>query len=110
MEQADGHAGLKFATRECRCLEYLWVSRFHFGCDSPLSSPCSLVSAVSAGGNAAVAILGGMWLIATYYVWAGAQDGPSGRKVCPECAEAVQAAARVCKHCGFRWELTADGA
>jgi hypothetical protein len=28
---------------------------------------------------------------------------PPGKKLCPECAELVQAAARVCKHCGYRF-------
>lgn len=33
----------------------------------------------------------------------GEPTGPDPRKRCPDCAEEVLAAARVCKHCGFRF-------
>ena len=29
---------------------------------------------------------------------------PVGKRACPECAGLIQAAARVCKHCGYRFE------
>ena len=29
---------------------------------------------------------------------------PPATKKCPECAESVMAEARVCKHCGYRFE------
>lgn len=31
-------------------------------------------------------------------------EGPERTKTCPDCAETVLAAARVCKHCGSRFE------
>jgi hypothetical protein len=38
-------------------------------------------------------------------------DGPAGvpGKRCPDCAEEVLAAARVCKHCRYRWDDAGDG-
>ena len=35
----------------------------------------------------------------------GSEGGVDGvRKKCPDCAEAVHVEARVCKHCGFRFD------
>jgi hypothetical protein len=55
-----------------------------------------------AGAGACAAILGGLIM----------RQSPSGSskepmptlKSCPDCAETVQAAARVCKHCGYRFD------
>jgi len=64
----------------------------------------ALIGGVGSG-NAVVIVIGSIWFIATmtFYVWTGAQEGPHGTKVCPDCAEHVRAPANVCKHCGYRW-------
>lgn len=54
-----------------------------------------------------VAGLGGLWrFVGPLGVGAALGDAslPSGRKRCPECAENVQALAKVCKHCGHRFQ------
>jgi hypothetical protein len=59
-----------------------------------------------AGAGAAAAILGG-WIM---------RQSPSGEahavpqtlKQCPDCAETIQAAANVCKHCGKRFDTATE--
>jgi hypothetical protein len=37
------------------------------------------------------------------------RDRQASVKICPDCAEAVQAAARVCRYCGYRFEAAPEG-
>jgi hypothetical protein len=54
-------------------------------------------------GLGAVLVLIGGWILRNT-----AEDRVETTKVCPDCAETVQLAANVCKHCGYRFALTAD--
>jgi predicted amidophosphoribosyltransferase len=38
----------------------------------------------------------------------GAEQRAEATKLCPDCAEEVKAAARVCRFCGFRFEGEPD--
>lgn len=55
-----------------------------------------------AGAGACAAILGG-WIM-RHSSTGEIQTTPETLKQCPDCAETVQAAARVCKHCGYRFD------
>jgi ribosomal protein L32 len=59
-----------------------------------------------AGAGACAAILGG-WIM-RHSSTGELQTAPDTLKKCPDCAETVQAGARVCKHCGYRFDSTAS--
>ena len=44
--------------------------------------------------------------VATDVGLAGSPYGDEQTKICPDCAETILAAARVCKHCGYRFDAT----
>jgi ribosomal protein L32 len=53
-----------------------------------------------AGAGALLALLGGWTMRRTAEIVTAAEDEATQR--CPDCAETILAAARVCKHCGYR--------
>jgi uncharacterized membrane protein YeaQ/YmgE (transglycosylase-associated protein family) len=71
--------------------------------------------ASSKGGNAAAGffmgvLLGPFGIVAAFFMGSETakvekQVGAGQKKICPRCAEAVQPAALVCKHCGHEFEV-----
>jgi hypothetical protein len=50
-----------------------------------------------------------LWIVVfPMYLWSRSRPGPQKR--CPECAEKVQVAALICRHCGHRFETAHNAA
>lgn len=72
-----------------------------FNATTDTASPGVGVYAAGIGG--ALIALGGA-LLAGWGVGGHSAEDVRRTKKCPDCAETVQADARVCKHCGFRFD------
>ena len=57
----------------------------------------------AAGAAGCLAMLGG-WILAGHNVASFEPNSTARTKACPDCAETILEAARVCKHCGHRFE------
>lgn len=73
----------------------------------PCVSATPGVGVYVAGVGALLMLLGGWQFFATRTPITSKTrppSNPSGLKTCPDCAEEVRAAARICKHCGYRFD------
>lgn len=72
--------------------------------DKPTGEAASSGLGIYAGGIGGALVAYGGLLLAGWDLWPGGRQAPAKRtKRCPECAETVLDEARVCKHCGFRF-------
>lgn len=72
---------------------------FRFDVASDVGPSTGLIVGVSAG---VAALMVGIWL-ATRKPRVRVAAAPTTKR-CPDCAETVLAEAKVCRHCGFRWD------
>jgi hypothetical protein len=83
------------------------------GPSADLGVGCSTPSpgiGVYMAGVAACLILSGSWRFMRPAPRVRVNRGsPGALKTCPDCAEEVRAAARICKHCGYRFEVGPTG-
>lgn len=91
-------------------LGLLFLASALFWCETSITAtePCETAQ------GRLVVITFVVWLIGFFILTAIDRSGsgsakPTGpTKLCPDCAEPVQSAAKVCKHCGYRFEDTAS--
>jgi hypothetical protein len=90
----------------------VWTARLG-GAIAVVMIPLTVIAALLSGdkfllGSIAVfGLLGGLVNAGQYYRKLQ-RDRAASSKVCPECAEDVKAAARKCRHCGYRFPVDAD--